>query len=49
MSNDFVTALFLVAFWLPPLAVIIGALAVWVPARGASRTPIPFRAPRLNT
>lgn len=48
MSNDFVTGLFLSAFWLPPLAVIVGALAVWVPVSGVGRTPIPIRAPRLN-
>jgi hypothetical protein len=48
MSNDFVTGLFLSAFWLPPLTVIVAALAVGVPVPFVRRTPIPIRAPQLN-
>jgi hypothetical protein len=48
MSNDFVAGLFLLAFWLPPLAVVAGALALFVRVPTARRAPIPIRAARLS-
>jgi hypothetical protein len=50
MSNDLVASLFLFAFWLPPLAVVAGALALFVrvPKADARRSPVSIPAARLS-
>jgi hypothetical protein len=49
MSNDLVAGLFLFAFWLPPLAVAAGALALFVRApKVGARGSMPIPAARLS-
>jgi hypothetical protein len=48
MSNDFTAGLFLLAFWLPPLAVVAGALALFVRMPEARRGPLPMPAARAS-
>lgn len=48
MSNNLVAGLFLLAFWLPPLAVVAGALALFVRVSAPRRGPIPIRTARFS-
>lgn len=47
MSNAVVEGLFLLAFWAPPLVVVLGALSLVTHVPSARRSRAPSGAPRM--
>ena len=47
MSNAVAEGLFLLAFWMPPLIIALGGLALLVPVRSPRRVTAASQTPRL--